>query len=601
MTTTLSPPTARVERAAPRAPEPPRRSRGRLSIAAQAVLSAALLGLLLHLRYGYSAGTGDHLVLSALGLHWADPDKFAGDWVIENAPQPHWLFDVVTWIGSSTGTLDAVYFGYWVLGLLVFGWATALLARAWAPGHTSSATAAVTVIGALTPWWLLGTGSPMLAIALPGVLSGFLIYLAVAALITGRHGLAVAAAIATALVHVQQGVVIGVLLLATVAVLAIRDRRIHWPLVGAAAVTAVIVAANLVVRPVVGNTADFAKVCHDLIPYHCEATSWSPQLLWGGFALVGLALLSAAHFARRDRGLWAALIALPALGLTAGVLVDRFDVPTLGVLAQGLNVYRLDVVLLPMAVWGAVAPIFARRSTWARWLLLLTVLPLAYFVLGTKETEPVYPFAGTNGGPLLLISAAALLIGGFAVVPRAVVVLGVLAGLIASVVAAGVLTWRPLDTRFIPDTDLRDWGQAVQQVVPPGNQLLVPPLALYVRLATGRGVVVDCKNGAYGGPATLDYEARLKALGGVDQCGSQDPGHYNSLTALQLSAVAARYHADYVVLEAAQAWQESAFVEAGWTVVLRPFNKVENVVLKAPWAEPTPGSTDAESLTRASA
>lgn len=589
MTTTLSAP-PRAKRTVPRAPEPPPRSRRRPVIAAQAVLSAALLGLLLHLRYGYTAGTGDHLVLSALGLHWANPGEFAGDWVIENAPQPHWLFDVVTWLGSSTGTLDAVYFGYWVLGLLAFGFATALLARAWAPEHAWSATAAVTVIGALTPWWLLGTGSPMLAIALPGVLSGFLIYLAVAALITGRHGLATAAAIATALVHVQQGVVIGVLLLATVVVLGVRDRRVHWLLAAAAGVIAAIVAANLAIRPVVGNTEDFAKVCHDLIPYHCEATNWSPQLLWGGFALVGLALLSAAHFARRDRGLWAALVALPALGLTAGVLVDRFDVPTLGVLAQGLNVYRLDVVLLPLAVWGAVTPIFARRSTWARLLLLLAVLPLAYFVLGTKEMEPAYPFAGTNGGPLLLISAGALLIGGFAAVPRFLVVLGVLTGLIASVVTAGVLTWRPLDTRFIPDNDLRAWGQAVGQVVPPGNQLLIPPLALYVRLATGRGVVVDCKNGAYGGQATLDYEARLKALGGIDQCGSQDPGHYNSLTALQLSAVAARYQAGYVVLERAQAWQESAFVEAGWTVVLRPFNKVENVVLKAPWAGTTPGS-----------
>jgi len=550
----------------------------------QAVLSAALLGLMLHMRYGYTAGTGDHLVLSALGLHWADPTEFAGDWVIANAPQPHWLFDVVTWAGASTGTLDAVYFGYWCLGLLAFGFATAVLARAWAPRATWSATIVVTVIGALTPWWLLGTGSPMLAIALPGVLSGFLIYLAVAALITGRHGLAAFAAVATALVHVQQGAVVGVLLLAAVVALAVRDRRVHWLLVATAVVVGGIVAGNLVARPVAGDTADFAKVCTELIPYHCEATSWIPQLMWGGFALVGLALLSLFHFVRGTRGLWAALVLLPAVGLTAGVLVDRFDVPTLGVLAQGLNIYRLDVVLMPLAVWGVVTPVFALTAAWKRLLLLPPVGALAYFAMGVKETEPAYPFASTNGGPWILVAAGALLVGCFLVVPRFLVVAGILTGLIGSVVVAGVLTWRPLDTRFIPDTALRDWGQAVERVVPPGNQLLVPPLALYVRLASGRGVVVDCKNGAYGGPATLDYEARLTALGGVDQCGSQDPGKYNSLNALQLTAVAREYGANYLVLEPSQAWQESAYVAEGWTVVLRPFNSVKNIVIKAPRA-----------------
>ncbi len=591
MTTTLSAPptTTKVERREPTAPEPPRRARSGLSTTAQAVLSAALLGLLLHLRYGYSAGTGDHLVLSALGLHWANPDDFAGDWVIENAPQPHWLFDVVTWVGASTGTLDAVYFGYWALGLLVFGAATAILARAWTPRHTWQATAAVTVIGALTPWWLLGTGSPMLAIALPGVLSGFLLYLAVAALITARHWLAAVVSIATALVHVQQGAVISVLLLATVAVLAVRDRRAHWPLIGAAVATTAIVAANLVARPVAGNTEDFAKVCRDLIPYHCEATSWSPQLMWGGFALVGLALLSVLHFGRGNRGLWAVLVLLPAVGLTAGVLFDRFDVPTYGVLAQGLNVYRLDVVLLPLAVWGALTPVFALRAAWQRLLLLPLVGALAYFAMGVKETEPAYPFASDHGGPWILVAAGALLIGCLTVIPRVLVVAGIITGLIGSAVTAGALTWAPLDTRFIPDPELRAWGRAVEAVVPPNNQILIPPLALDIRLATNRGVVVDCKNGAYGGQATKDYEARLEALGGVDQCNRLDPAGYNSLTAQQLTTIAKKYNANYLVLEPAQAWQESRYLDEGWTVVFSPDDDrknddLKNMVLKAPWA-----------------
>ncbi|WNV91376.1 hypothetical protein [Umezawaea sp. Da 62-37] len=554
--------------------------------AAQAVLSAGIVGFLLHMRYGYTAGTGDHLVLSALGMHWADPALFGNDWVIANAPQPHWLFDVVTWAGTSTGTLDAVYFGYWVLGLLVFGFATALLARAWAPKHSLWATIAVSGIGAVTPWWLLGTGSPMLAIALPGVLAGFLIYLAVAALITERHVLAAVASIATALVHVQQGAVVGVLLLAVVLVIAARDRRIHWPLLGTAAVTFGIVAANLIARPVAGDTAEFAKVCRDLIPYHCEATNWSPQMMWGGFALVGLALLSIAHFRPGRRSLWAVLVLLPAIGLTAGVLLDRFNVPTWGILAQGLNIYRLDIVLMPLAVWGALTPVFAPRPAWVRWPLIALVPPLAYFVLGTKMTEPVFPFASTNGGPWLYLSLGALVLGGFKFIPRVIVIAGIIAGLTMSVITAHSFVWRPLDITFIPNDDLHAWGKAVQAVVPPNSQVLVPPLAIDLRLTMARGVVVDCKNGAYGGDATVDYEARLIALGGIKQCIKQDPGLYNSLTALQLTAIAQRYHADYLVLEPAQQWQQPAYLDLGWTVVLKPFNKLKDTVLKAPEKAP---------------
>ena len=56
------------------------------------------------------------------------------------------------------------------------------------------------------------------------------------------------------------------------------------------------------------------------------------------------------------------------------------------------------------------------------------------------------------------------------------------------------------------------------------------------------------------------------------------------LDADQLTAVAREYRANYLVLEPSQAWQESAYVAEGWTVVLRPFNSVKNIVIKAPWA-----------------
>jgi hypothetical protein len=110
----------------------------RREMVAQTLVSGGLLGLLLHMRWGYSAGGMDHLVLSPLGLHWYRPDWFANDWIFANAPQPHWLFDVITWLSAEVGGLKGVavaYLLYWMLSVTAFGLATAILAKAWAPAH----------------------------------------------------------------------------------------------------------------------------------------------------------------------------------------------------------------------------------------------------------------------------------------------------------------------------------------------------------------------------------------------------------------------------------------------------------------------------------
>ena len=48
------------------------------SAAVQAGVSALTLGVLLHFRDGYHAGSGEQLTLSVPGLHWAQPGWFAG-------------------------------------------------------------------------------------------------------------------------------------------------------------------------------------------------------------------------------------------------------------------------------------------------------------------------------------------------------------------------------------------------------------------------------------------------------------------------------------------------------------------------------------------
>ena len=80
------------------------------------------------------------------------------------------------------------------------------------------------------------------------------------------------------------------------------------------------------------------------------------------------------------------------------------------------------------------------------------------------------------------------------------------------------ISLKKFDPTFMPDTDMRLWGEAVQRVVPPGEQLLSHPMGLHVRMVTERGVVADCKNGPYGGPAWQDYQDRINAMGGFEAC-----------------------------------------------------------------------------------
>jgi hypothetical protein len=483
-----------------------------------------------------------------------------------------------------------IYLLYFLVSLLVFGVATAILARAWAPSHPWSAVLVVTVLAALTPWWLLGTGSPMLAIALPGVLGGFLVYLTAAALLTGAHRLAAGTAIATALVHVQQGAVVGVLLLMTVLVHGVRRRRVDWPLAVSMVVTFGIVAAILRARPVAGDINDFADACNNLIPYHCNATIWAVRDLIGGLGMVALALLTVVYLAREERFRWAIVLLLPAIGLISAVIVDRYNVPVLGVLAQGLNIYRLDVLLMPLAVWGGVIPLFARLTPRKRWQMLVVVLVVGF----TATTQSSYAVPGWHGGVGMLMFAEAMVVVCVAatwsvlaghlrvMVPIASVLIAV--NLVAAGMTGDTLKLTGFHPGMFPKGQTRAWGEAVQRVVPPGSELVAPPVEAQIRMATKRAVVADCKYGPYGGPAWHEYSNRIEALGGFEQCrtGRVQRG-YQHLSADELAATARKYDAGYIVLKGKDDRRRSGLEDEGWTEVQGAVGKLELYVYKAPW------------------
>jgi hypothetical protein len=611
-------------------------SRGRGELLAAAAAFAVVLGSLLQLRFGYSAGTNDHLVLSLQGLQWAGHGALVDDWFIRSAPQPHILFDAFTWAGASTGHLSAFYLGWWLIGLTVGGSGTAVLAQAWTPRAPVLTSIVIAAVIGLGPQVVLGTTTPALPTALPDELAGFLAYLSAALLLTRRPRGAAIALVATSVVHVQIGAVFAVVAALAVVVIAVIERRLWWwPLAGVV-ISAAIVATVLRLRPVAGQGGDFIQICREVIPFHCDATTWSPGQLYSGFGVVAAALLSVAFAVdgrhepaaavaaamdppradppgavppgadppgadppgmdsrRADAALWGVTVVVPAIGLAGGVLANGYQVPVLGPLAQSTNVFRLGVLLVPFAAWGLVAG-FHRLSGRSRYLWLLAALAAGVGWLVPLDGHTALPDAGGRAAVVLATAGVGVLVGpgtgGAHRRPRGRVASGAvgllaLGLLLAGAVQLGQIKARPVDIAFVSDPRMRTLGAVIDRHVPPGQVILAQPTWGVIRLAAGRSVVVDCKAVPYGGPAWIDYRTRLDAIGGRGGC-SNGGAPYARVPATTLVAVANRYGARYLVMSARDPRRAQVLAE-GWRVLATPYLRAADA-----WLLAGPGAPDA--------
>jgi hypothetical protein len=570
-------------------------TRGRLTWLAAALTFTLVTACLMQLRYGYQAGVEDHLVLSLQGLQWGHPGFLVNDWFIREAPQPHVLFDVVTWVGAVTGQLSVVYLIWWVVGLATGGAATAVLATRWAPRHPVLAAGGVAGVLAVGPQAVLGSTTPALPFALPHEFGGFLAYLTGALLLTRRPRAAAIACVATAVVHVQIGALALVVCLLAVAVMALLERVWWWSTLAGALVSGGVVVAILKLRPVASDSNDFIEICHDVIPYHCDATTWPAGHLYAGFSALVAALLTLPlllRVAARDGrtrtavGLWTAVVVAPALGLAIGVLSNRFGVPVLGRLAASTNIFRLAVLLLPFAAWGLLAG-FARLSLPLRIGWLPVAIPVGYGWLVPRDAVTVLPNAWHPGIAVVAAAAVGVLIRlrRWWAWPAFLAAATSAALLIVAAFSAGVMKWRPISITFVPDAKARAMGRMIDAHVPPGEVILVQPSYGVIRLVAGRSVVVDCKAVPYGGQAWRDYKARLNAIGGRGDC--VRGGHpWLEVTTPDLLAVAGRYGARYLILtDRDERWQQA--VRLGWRVVSRPDPATGNL-----WLLAAPGAPD---------
>lgn len=573
--------------------------RGRGGALAAAAVFVLVTVPLLQFRYGYQSGTNDHFVLSLQGLQWGRRGFLVNDWFIASAPQPHVLFDLVTWAGAATDRLSEVYLAWWLLGLAVGGVATAVLAVAWTPRHPVVASAVVGGLIVLGPQIVLGSTSPALPTALPHELGGFLAYLTGALLLTRRPRPAALALIATAAVHVQLGALAAVVGLLAFAVVAITERVRWWSLLAGVVVAGGLVVAVLRMRPVAAEGDDFVQICREVIPYHCDATTWSASQFSSGAAVVGAALLCLGYVWRGGRtavGLWAAVVLVPALGLTLGVLAGRYDVPVAGRLAQSTNIFRLAALLVPFAAWGLYVG-FARLTSWRRIGWLLLAVPAGYGWLVARDGAPVLPDAPREASVVLAVAVLAVLArglpsSGVAGELRAVWV--ALAGaaavalLVRACLDAGTLADRPVRPTFVASASDRAMGVLIARHVPVGEEVLVPPTLGVVRLTSGRSIVVDCKAVPYGGAAWREYRERLDALGGRDSCHSGGRP-FLEVTPAELTATALRYGARYLVLTGRDT-RVRPIQALGWRVLQRPRPNAGDM-----WVLAAPGAPDARS------
>ncbi len=588
--TAARPPLETARHATPGLARSDRFKRFATGIPAQTVVTAAVLGTVINsgnrglqpgLEGGYTAGAGDHYVLSTLGLHWADSSRYAGDWFMEAAPQPHWFFDTLTYVGSATGTLSLVYFLFWCFGLGAFALGVTFLSRKWTPQAPWMFSIATATVAALSPWAIVGTGSAMIPMAIPAVVSANLVLLFIASAITGREKWMLAAGLMTAVVHVQQGAVVAVMLGALGVVQLLKTRAFPKATALTLLATAAIVVAGLMARPVASNRADFIEICNNVIAYHCAAQYWSPGTVIISLAVIALALSTVLYLPRQDRLVWSAVVGLPVVGLLLGLTANVLMMPVFGELAQGLNVYRLGAQVMPFAVMAMLLPLFKLGK--ANLVAAGAILFLAWVYLLDDGWQIRQPLAVVFIGLFLLIGLAAVGVRSyrpqFAVLATRIGAAGIILLFLINALSSGMITPRGVNATFIPDDDIREWGEAVEKVVPAGESLLASPLATYVRGTTYRGVIADCKNVPYGGEPWAEWQERINDLGGTAQCNPPEANYFNALSAREIDRAADKYGVTYLVVEEGQAARLPDLRKLGWSTVLEPVNSLQNVVM----------------------
>jgi uncharacterized protein DUF6798 len=541
----------------------------RRSTAVYTLLATATTALAILLRSGYSFGLYDQAVYSLRGIALADPSAYARDWFARSVPQPHWLFDAVTYLGTRFGILPAVYLVYWLAGIAVFGLASVWLVDRFLPGRRAFSLALGPLV-AIGPTAVLGSTTPLLWFANPHMLGGCLACLAVAGVLAGHWRVAALAALAAGAVHLQHGANLAPVLLLAALLAAGEPRRRRALLAGTAGV--LVVAAPLIAawRGLETGGNDWLTTCRDIIPYHCYAPAWSWTYLASGSAVVAFALLLA-WWGRHHWRTTLPALAAPAIGLLVGVVAERYQLGVVGRLAAQYNIHRLATLVEPMAALALLC-LAARLTTAGNRRPVSLVAGLGAFAVW------IFIFDGVGHGPVspggvAALSLTAVLVAFLLLFPAGRILREEASGRFRRPVVVAVAVTTTLALTGAPAGALGHVGYdrslsrvetalSLRRLLPKEAVLAAPPELFWLRALSQRSVIADCKAVPYGGAPWVEYMSRVHALGGPCK---KDKSDFRLLSPADIEALQRTYGATHVLLFADDAKLD--YARRHWTLL----------------------------------
>jgi hypothetical protein len=469
---------------------------------------------------GYRFGYGEQVVLSLKGLDWFDKSNWQNDWFTHNAPQPHVVFDLITFLGNSLSALEITYFLYFVLSLYVFALATSVLWRNLpfhflkeSPPIYQQLINATAVIG---PSFILGTYLTISNQALPNMLGGALSYLAIALLLTNKTEHIGIVALFVSFTHIQHGIAICLLVL----VCGILDRQMKNRLTNIwfSAVGIVwAVGIGLYRRTFLGGAEIAGDISQTGSISHFNVKTWTTLQILIGLALMCFSLIFILIVKKistnKTPRLTALFLILAACILFVAVIAGRFYSDEITSAFRSLFVYRVSMYLMPFSIWFWAFVFFPKRKTFLTKAISITLAALILCLLLCFPAETFSKLSLLDGATLVALSTIMYLYKETKQYLKLNRIVRVMLSVICLAAFAATLRPQMFKLGFDPNDKFQEIGSSINLALGPEEILASDPEMDWLRITSRTSIVVDCKGTPYGGNAWFEYKRRLQYLG----------------------------------------------------------------------------------------
>jgi hypothetical protein len=514
----------------------------------------AVVAVVLNSRVVYSAGTGDHLVLLPAGLQKNNSELYLNDYLVSNAQQPHWFFESTIAWADSQNILAGYLFAYWLITIGVSVVALFLLASDISKPHRYYLTSISTLIlafGIRTP---AGTSTILLEQALPHAMGGAFSLLTTWAILSKRRTIAFLGTLLVSLFHVQFGGLMVVFQLLSLVHDWRQNRKLYPSTILKVTFNLLVIIMIASARPIVGNYKEFTLVCDLLIPYHCSAQVWSDSRL-ATVALISIGAFMYSWDRKSFNNIALLTIGLASVGLLAGTLINVLEVPVLTELVQGNNIYRIGALLLPFSImWAVYQPIaFVIHDVPKNPLATIRLLFSSAIVFQLLTSVDDYGgFASHMYLGLLAVVFVSIFPIFYSGIDKVQTVMRSLVFLaFVALISQALSPIFSFDTKVIPNQEYRNAGSQIASLTRSGSIVAADPSQTWVRMASGRAVVVDCKyKPIETGEPLRRYLQVFDQIGGFDQvCNRGAWGKYEQSDIESLFKWANNNSANFIVLK----------------------------------------------------